>query len=359
MIVAGLALTGLLVGACSNAGRVRRPPPVETNDLPAFYGAWETYTDQVNASERQPDCRPRLIAARATGERRGAVVMFHGFGGCPQQLFGMAARVAAQGYDVLLPLQPGHGLLPDADGNDDLSHLPQPGEAVNRYGELAVRMNDIMARSPGEKIVVGFSLGGAVSLYASLNAPDLYERQLLLSPMLAIRGGSFIEGLVEVLGHAPGVRNLVVKPGAIRERCHEWQAAGRAGFCDYRLKDVIALLDLEDRNESLYAGRSLKMPIQVVVAGDEKYVSNARIVDLVAQQSRHGPIALCALPADVPHEMLSPYENTGRRMYWLEGLLDGAVGFIVDGRFFASAPGDDQTGSVPTACQLNPSLDRS
>jgi len=353
MAVAGLAVTGLLLAACSSAGRVRPSPPVEAGDLAAFRGAWETYAGQVNASERQPDCRPRFIAAETAGTRRGAVVMFHGFGGCPQQFFALAERVAAHGYDVLLPLQPGHGLLPAANGDDNLQRLPQPGEKVNRYGELAVRMNAIMARSPGEKIVVGFSLGGAVSLNASLNAPDLYDRQLLLSPMLAIRGGGFVEGLVAVLGHAPGVRNLVVKPGPVREQCHKWQAAGRAGFCDYRLKDVIALLELEDINQALYDEHPLKMPIQVIAAGDEKYVSNARIAELVAQQSQHGPISLCSLPADVPHEMLSAYENTGRDMYWLDGLLNGAVGFIVDGRFFASAPDKGETGAVAAGCRLD------
>ena len=75
--------------------------------------------------------------------------------------------------------------------------------------------------------------------------------------------------------------------------------------------------------------------MQVVTAGNEKYVSNARIDNLVERQSEYGPISFCSLPADVPHEMLSPYENTGQPMYWLDGLISNAVGFIVDENFFA------------------------
>ncbi len=340
--------------ACSGAGRTRPAPPVQTDDLLAFHHAWVAYANEVNGIERQRDCAPRLIPANPNRERRGAVVMFHGFGGCPQQFFTLAAQVAAQGYDVLLPLQPGHGMLPDEKGGDDLSRLPQTSDAANRYGEFAIRINSIMAHSPGEKIVVGFSLGGAVALNASLNAPDLYDRQLLLSPMLAIRGGAFVEGLVGALGRTPGLRNLAVKHGSIRALCHGWQDDGRAGFCNYRLKDTIALLTIEDINQALNSDHPLQLPIQVIAAGAEKYVSNTQIAELVAQQREHGPVSFCTLPVDVPHEMLSPYENTGRQMYWLEGLLAGAVGFIVEGRFIASEPKDDKQGSSVPDCRLNP-----
>jgi len=343
----------LLLTACSAPSWLRSPPPVETDNLSAFQEAWNTYTNEVNSLPRQRDCVPRFIPASTTKERRGAVVMFHGYSGCPQQYFTLAAQVAAKGYDVLLPLHPGHGLQPDANGDEDLSRLPQSNDEQNRYAEFAVRMNDVMAHSPGKKIVVGFSLGGAIALNASLNAPDLYDRQLLLSPMLAIRGGAFIEGLTGVLGKTPGIRNLVVKPAGVREMCAAWQAAGRAGFCDYRFKDVIALLEIEDINNALYAEQPPTIPIQIITAGDEKYVSNPRIAAFVEQQREHSPVSLCTLPEDVPHEMLSPYENPERQMYWLTGLLAGTVDFIVNGKFFASEPNDDGQESLSLACKLN------
>jgi len=324
----------LIIAGC--AGRLPLPPPAPDApaNLAAFLADWQAYTDTVNTLARQRDCIPRRVPANAAVARRGAVVMFHGYGGCPQQFFMLAERVAAQGFDVLLPLHPGHGLPATGDGGDDLSQLPQAGEAVNRYVTFAAEINRIMAQSPGQKIVVGFSLGGAVALNALLNAPGLYDRALLLSPMLAIRGGGVVESAVAIFGRLPGLRNLVVKPGGIRRHCHDWQEMGRAGFCDYRLRDTVALLELESFNERLYAARPPMLPIQFVIAGDEKYVSNPRIRKLAARQETFGPVGLYPLAGNVPHEMLSPYENTGRPMDWLGGLLGTAEDFIIGGRLF-------------------------
>ncbi len=325
----------LIIAGC--AGHLPLPPqaPGAPQDLPAYLAEWRAYTDTVNTLARQRDCVPRRVPANPAIDRRGAVVMFHGYGGCPQQFFMLAERVAAQGFDVLLPLHPGHGMPAAADGGDDLSQLPQAGEAENRYVTFAADINRVMARSPGQKIVVGFSLGGAVALNALLNAPDLYNRALLLSPMLAIRGGGIAELAVAVFGRIAGLRNLVVKPGGIRRHCHDWQSMGRAGFCDYRLRDTVALLELESLNERLHAARPPSLPIQFVIAGDEKYVSNSRIQKFAARQENFGPLALHQLAKNVPHEMLSPYENTGQPMDWLGGLLDIAEGFIVGGHMTA------------------------
>jgi hypothetical protein len=203
-------------------------------------------------------------------------------------------------------------------------------------------MNEIMARSPGERVIVGFSLGGTISVNATLQARELYDRQLLISPMFAIRGGAFVAGLAKFLGRVPAVKNIVVKPGAAREVCDEWQAAGRGGFCDYRLKHTVTLLTLDDLNEEWYQQQSFKEPVQIVAAGDENYVSNDEIVEFVEQHRSEGPISLCFMQADVPHEMLSPYENAGTEMYWLQGLLNNAVSFIVENKLFPVIANPDE-----------------
>lgn len=332
---------------------MRTAAPIERDSIAAFYTAWQDFVEGEIASAPQRDCIPRLIPSSAHVERRGAVMMFHGFSGCPQQFFALAAKIAERGFDVLLPLHPGHGRQPDADGNEDLSRLPQAQDRFNAYAEFAAHLNQIMARSPGKKVAVGFSLGGAIALNASLNAPELYDRLLLLSPLLAIRGGAIVEALIGMLGKIPGFRTLPAKSRSIRHQCHAWQATGRAGFCDYRIKDALALLQLEDINRRLYAENAVKIPIQIVTAGDEKYVSNALIADFFARHSAFGPISLCTLPADVPHEMLSPYENTGQQMYWLGGLLTASIEFVADGRFIAVKNFDGGQRLSNPYCLLN------
>jgi pimeloyl-ACP methyl ester carboxylesterase len=328
-------LSFLLITACAPGidleQQIPDPPEVRA-DRDAFAAEWQKYADEINERPRQKGCRPRIVHVPTSVARRGAVVMFHGFGGCPQQLFELSKRVSSQGFDVLLPLSPGHGLK-QKDGKDDLSRLPA-ADGDSRYAGLAQRMNQIMSYSPGARVVVGFSLGGAISLNANLQSMKLYDRQLLISPMLAIRGGAFVEGLAGFLGRVPGIQNIVVKPAGRRDECRDWQTAGRAGFCDYQIKHVVALLSLESLNQALYEQQTLKTPVQIVAAGDENYVSNDKITSFTDQQRANGPISLCFMPDDVPHEMLSVYENTGRDMYWLEGLLSNAVRFIADGRVF-------------------------
>ncbi|MFW2405830.1 MAG: alpha/beta fold hydrolase [Gammaproteobacteria bacterium] len=295
-----------------------------------FAMAWQGYVEDTIATPRQPDCVPRMYAANPAVERRGAVVMFHGFGGCPQQFFEVAEIVSAAGFDVLLPLSPGHGMVPAADGTEDLSRVPD-GATWTRYAEFAARMNDIMAKSSGTKVVVGFSLGGAMALHAALRSPERYDRMLLLAPMLAIAGGGFVSGAVEVLGRTPGVREMTVKPFGIRDECKRWTEAGRAGFCDYRLDHTVALVEIGDRNDELLADTELPMRVQIIGAGDEKYVSNGKMDELANGEAERENISLCFLPEDVPHEMLTRYENVGREMYWLEGLLGRVAGFIAAG----------------------------
>ncbi len=328
------ALAGSLPAGCTTAAFSVVAPPAEQEDLTTFAAAWADYANGVNDTPHAADCEPRRFTAVPGTKRRGAVIMFHGFGTCPQQFLELAPRISAQGFDVLLPLLPGHGAMPTAGGEDDLSDLPSADEESSRYFEFATLMNRIMAASPGEKIIVGFSLGGAISLSAALQATELYNRLLLLAPMLAIRGGAFIEIWAEALGRTPGFNNIIVKPRGLRAECRSWQAAGRAGFCDYRYKHAVALIDLVQINRQLYARQPLSNPVQVVTAGGDKYVSNSQIADYASAQVEFGPISLCYMPADVPHEMLTPYENAGRDMYWLEPLLVNTTAFVVHGRFF-------------------------
>lgn len=342
-VIGSLAITAgsLLSSACSTyEPAFPAVPPDPAADLDRFRELWNAYIAETDVDGLQRDCIPRFIPASSQFDRRGAVIMLHGFSGCPQQFFTLAAMIATRGFDVLLPLHPGHGLSHHGD-DENLDRLPQADDASNRYADHAVRMNAIMANSPGERIIVGFSLGGAIALNADLNAPDLYDRVLLFSPMLAVRGGAFVEGPVNVFGRIPGLRNLVVKPLGVRNECDDWQQTGRAGFCDYRLRDVLALLTLGESNRSLWRSRPTGTPIQIIASGDEKFVSNTRIEDFVSRQHAHGPIAACVMPEDVPHELLSPYENIDRQMYWLGDLLNGATTFIVDGRFVGALPAKD------------------
>ena len=333
-----LASVAVLAGSWLAAGCATAPPAVAAAQSPApapaprqteFESLWQAYAATSSDIQLQADCMPQFHRARAS--RRGAVLLLHGFGGCPQQFNALAPLLAAAGFDVLVPRLPGHGHALLADGSEDLTAVPTGRDWETRYGDFVVSMNDIMAASPGLRVLVGFSLGGALAVNAVLRAPDLYDRLLLLTPLLGIRGGPTVEWLAGTLGGVPGIRNIIVKPAGMHQECVGWSANGRAGFCDYQLRHVAALARLVRQNLAGYSATPLTVPIQIVAAGDERYVSNDRITAFARQQAPGGHVALQVMPAGVPHEMLTPYENGDREMFWLDALLQASVRYVADG----------------------------
>ena len=127
----------LLVAPAATTSSASSPTP------PSFVSAWDAFVhEQISSAPHglQQDCVPRRFPSTAPNSTyKGVAVLFHGFSACPQQYFQLAPRLAAEGYDVLLPLTPGHGnnysfhtngtcipfLPPGCNGTlDDITHLP-------------------------------------------------------------------------------------------------------------------------------------------------------------------------------------------------------------------------------------------
>ena len=319
------SLTGLLISATSqvNAGPADR--------LAGFDAAWEAYATETNGKGLQFGCQPRLYRPPPGVERLGAVVAYHGFSACPQQFFQLGPLLATMGFDVLVPMLPGHGLLPDGDGKEQLGEVPTGANWEDAYGGLAEQMNEIIALSPGQRVMVGYSLGGAVGINGAFRAPALYDRMLLIAPLIRIRIPGLLEGLANSLGRVPVIRRIRVKPPNMEQDCDDWTAAGRAGFCDYRLQHVPGMISLERQNRKWNKERPLTLPIQGILADEDVVVSTKATKKLATAQRAHGEVTLCMLTGGVPHEILTPYENAGREMFWLPEFLQVATAFVVRG----------------------------
>jgi len=151
------------------------------------------------------------------------VVLFHGYTACPQQFMnfdrtvdghtetvGLASRLSKAGYEVLLPLLPGHGRvpqknpkwtatstdpLPETEANrfpviDDSSDVPAPlpsGDQLegSAYTKLVRKMNAIMATvTPPNRVVGGVSVGAVLATQATIEASKdkPYTRALIAAP---------------------------------------------------------------------------------------------------------------------------------------------------------------------------------
>ena len=134
---------------------------------------------------------------------------FHGFSACPQQFFQLAPVLANLGFDVLVPMLPGHGLERRPDGQELLEDVPTAANWRDGYGALAARMNDIVALARGPRVAVGYSLGGAIALNAGFRAPALYDRMLLIAPLIRINMPEYLETMVNIMGRIPLILSLI------------------------------------------------------------------------------------------------------------------------------------------------------
>ena len=301
--------------------------------------AWETYAAAQAAKGLQFGCQPRRYRPPPGKPRQGLVLAIHGFSACPQQFFQLGPLLAYQGFEVLVPVLPGHGLRPRPDGTENLDQVPDADSWASGYGGLAENMNQIAALAGGERILIGYSLGGTVAINAALRAPDLYARLLLVAPLIEIRGGAGLQAAVDLLGRTPGIRDWGPKPPELAAACAEWTAAGRTGFCDYRLAHIPALIQLAAQNRDWLPRQPLTLPTQFILADADAVISNAAAMALATEQPRViSPMQLCTLTGDVPHEIFTPYENAGRKMTWLPRFLEIAANFVVSGELQACGP---------------------
>jgi pimeloyl-ACP methyl ester carboxylesterase len=325
-------LAAILLTTCATVppklSEQQAEPPLRSN-LTAFHAAWDAYAAETNELDLQTDCRPRAIPAEPGMPRRGAVVMVHGYWACPQQFFELAPLLTARGFDVLLPLLPGHGAHFDADQADQLTGLPGLDDWESAYGGLAQRINAIMALSPGERVIVGFSAGGAVSVNANLRASKLYDRHLLLSPFFGTGGGATGDAAIEFLGRVPGLKNLRFSNLGVLDRCYELRVNGTARLCDFHLEHVAGLLALAKQNLRAVDELGLDVPMQIIAVESDIFVNNGRIQWLAERGRARSDLWLCFFAEPVPHAMLSRYENPDVDMFWLDELLEGAAAFVV------------------------------
>ncbi|MCL1468251.1 alpha/beta hydrolase [Argonema galeatum] len=121
-------------------------------------------------------------------------LFFHGFTAAPYQFEPLGKALFQLGYNVLIPLQPGHGIAGDWNG-DNPPPLPEEAEV---YQQFALDWLQV-AKLLGEEIIIGGdSSGGTLSAWLALERPQEIAKALLFSAYL---GGNFkiADWLVSIL----------------------------------------------------------------------------------------------------------------------------------------------------------------
>lgn len=180
-----LCLGAIFISLIALARRLLLQPfPLRTPIKP--YPA-RSYRDAVarveffRAAEQHPAinplCHTRLLTHGQSTAR--VIVMLHGYTNCPQQFSQLADLFFQQGYNVLVPRFPHHGLQ-DLLSNDH-------GQLT--AGELASVTTEAIdiAHGLGQHItVLGFSMGGTLAAWAAQFRGDI-DLAVLVSPAVGLR----------------------------------------------------------------------------------------------------------------------------------------------------------------------------
>ena len=296
-----------------------------------FAERWSDYVDWASRDGLQAGCEPRLVEPSAGVPYRGTVVLLHGFSACTQQFDDFTGLLANRGYRTVLPVLPGHGRpYPDVN-KDDSRAQPDGGSWRAVYAAFAEQINGIMEYADGERVVGGLSGGGAASLWLNLEAPELYDRNIVIAPFLAIAGGGFVNGTVSFLGAIPGLNQMTAVPFGTANPCIEKRKKGRAGYCKYQIRHVAGLKGLGSGLRKTTRTSPIDVRMQVIGVERDGAVSNALVREFIEVQMPNGKTTACFLPEGIPHSMFSRQDNPDTDMYWLEAFQAGVVDFIVNG----------------------------
>ncbi len=144
----------------------------------------------------------------------GALVL-HGFTGNPGSMQGIADALAAAGFEVELPLLPGHGTA--VEDMLDTTWADWSGEAEAALGRLRARLPD------GAPVVVaGLSMGGTLSTWLATRHADLAGIALVnpaaepAGAMLELVEGALADGAETM----PGIGSDIAMPG-VEEGAYE------------------------------------------------------------------------------------------------------------------------------------------
>lgn len=329
LVVGSLMLTLALGCEGPSADDVETSSAAITSQLsPGAEALWQTYVKKASAGvSLQKGCEPTRFSPPANVPYRGVVILFHGFTACPQQYFELSPRLAAEGYEVLLPLLPGHGHVPQRNGStivDDVSDLPT-GATKARYADIGRQMNDIARASTGTRVMGGLSLGGAVATAAIGAAPGLYARALLLSPLFAIPG---------VSGTALKAANVLTPTrrtgwgeGCLTERT---QPNPRAGICEFQFNQVRGAAEFAEATAA-----SVRTIPGLQIAGVE---ADGAADDSATQRvARTTGASFCFYPKGVSHSLLSRFDAPTEDKFWLPTALAQVTAFVAHGTAFPTA----------------------
>ncbi len=350
-----------------------------------FVRLWKAYETDTNQISLQENCKPKWVHAEMNVRFRGTIILHHGFTACTQQYYLWAGDLAHAGYDVLLPVLPGHGhvLKTDKKGKlyNDTDSLPTRKNWASVYAKAVGTFNRIMAQSAGDRVVGGLSVGGEVAVGSVLADVKLYKRLILFAPFfrlsteqapLSENDGKWLQEIQKYLGpilnkDKPMAIDLAANPGgylySFSNRRQSWgkgceineRNVGRAGYCNWTLNAVSAD-QAYGLNLIAKASTMTEFPQTQILAVEKDPTAAtpfiSKFFEIIKPRSSYNA-SMCLFRKDTNHSLISTYDSPEQAKYWHTFLREQSTRFVVDGvwvRQSAELLADE--GSTP-ACDIS------
>lgn len=152
--------------------------------MPPYADLTSAIVAQAKAREdalplRNESCRSKFFFHTAPTTK--VCLFFHGFTGYPNQFLPLGKALFQQGYNVLIPLLPGHGKAGKWT-RDNPTPLPTDPKV---YQDFALQWIQ-QAQALGQQVVIGGLSGGStLAAWVALNHRELIDRALLFAPYLS------------------------------------------------------------------------------------------------------------------------------------------------------------------------------
>jgi alpha-beta hydrolase superfamily lysophospholipase len=261
----------------------------KTMTMPDFVA--EVAAQEAALPLRNDRCRSRFWLH---GEPTTKVfVFFHGLTAAPYQFETLGDRLYKAGYNVVVPLLPGHGQAGDW-GPDNPPPLP---EDIGIYQEFVLRWLD-RAKALGQAVIVGgLSAGGTLAAWAAIAQADRVTQALLFAPYL-----SNSNMIVDLISNSS-------------QGYFAWQdqadPARRTGYGGFRFP-ALKIFPTLGRRLLAQAESQTTAPMLIVSTETDQAVDNADHRALFDASQSHQPRTwyhCFPIALEIPHAMMAPEEG--------------------------------------------------
>jgi len=243
------------------------------------------------------------------GSGRGPpIVLVHGLAGSANGFYKLFFGLSKRFSRLYAPDLPGHGFS------------PLPDEGPNPVGRQVELLTEFLGQKVKEPcLLVGTSLGGAMSITLAAEQPERIRALLLVAPA----GAQFPDGHLQDLERAMAV-NTVADARALTRRLFHKPPLGMLLFASqlrsmYSIPPVkAAFADAKELSAVPPAVLSrLKMPVRVLWGGSEKILPNESVEYFRAHLPPHGRVEVIEGFGHVP-QMERPAELLQRILFFAD-----------------------------------------